>query len=96
MPLAGPVRPQPGTRLPPAPVDAAALLVDATGKVRGRGDLVFYNHPEHAGSGAVGQGYAAAGDRGTTGPDRGFRPADAPEGRFATGTPRSGSAVCPC
>lgn len=32
-------------------VDAAALLVDAGGKVRGRGDLVFYNQPEHAGSG---------------------------------------------
>ncbi|MEU2236507.1 TerD family protein [Streptomyces vietnamensis] len=37
---------------PEAPkVDAAALLVDADGKVRGRGDLVFYNQPEHAGSG---------------------------------------------
>ncbi|GGU93725.1 resistance protein [Streptomyces litmocidini] len=32
-------------------VDAAALLVDADGRVRGRGDLVFYNQPEHAGSG---------------------------------------------
>ncbi|SEC82007.1 TerD family protein [Streptomyces sp. TLI_105] len=32
-------------------VDAAALLVDADGKVRDRGDLVFYNQPEHAGSG---------------------------------------------
>ncbi|MFF9849540.1 TerD family protein [Streptomyces litmocidini] len=32
-------------------VDAAALLVDAGGKVRDRGDLVFYNQPEHAGSG---------------------------------------------
>lgn len=32
-------------------VDAAALLVDASGKVRGQGDLVFYNQPEHAGSG---------------------------------------------
>ncbi|WP_407839408.1 TerD family protein [Streptomyces sp. DSM 116496] len=31
-------------------VDAAALLVGADGKVRGRGDLVFYNQPEHAGS----------------------------------------------
>ncbi|TGB17389.1 TerD family protein [Streptomyces palmae] len=37
---------------PGAPeVDAAALLVDSGGKVRGRGDLVFYNQPEHAGSG---------------------------------------------
>ncbi|MFF3603024.1 TerD family protein [Streptomyces sp. NPDC002463] len=37
---------------PEAPkVDAAALLVDADGKVRDRGDLVFYNQPEHAGSG---------------------------------------------
>ncbi|WP_426404011.1 TerD family protein [Streptomyces sp. R-07] len=32
-------------------VDAAALLVDASGKARDRGDLVFYNQPEHAGSG---------------------------------------------
>ncbi|MCX4778027.1 TerD family protein [Streptomyces sp. NBC_01264] len=31
-------------------VDAAALLVGAGGKVRGRGDLVFYNQPEHAAS----------------------------------------------
>ncbi|MFF5709076.1 TerD family protein [Streptomyces sp. NPDC012756] len=31
-------------------VDAAALLVDADGRARGRGDLVFYNQPEHAGS----------------------------------------------
>ncbi|MCM1972072.1 TerD family protein [Streptomyces sp. G1] len=31
-------------------VDAAALLVGADGKVRGRGDLVFYNQPEHAAS----------------------------------------------
>ncbi|MGW5775137.1 TerD family protein [Streptomyces sp. NPDC003863] len=37
---------------PEAPkVDAAALLVGADGKVRDRGDLVFYNQPEHAGSG---------------------------------------------
>lgn len=37
---------------PGAPeVDAAALLVDAGGKVRGLGDLVFYNQPEHAASG---------------------------------------------
>ncbi|WP_225801067.1 TerD family protein [Streptomyces sp. NK15101] len=37
---------------PEAPkVDAAALLVDADGRVRDRGDLVFYNQPEHAGSG---------------------------------------------
>ncbi|MGW7056294.1 TerD family protein [Streptomyces sp. NPDC054887] len=32
-------------------VDAAALLVEASGKVRDQGDLVFYNQPEHAGSG---------------------------------------------
>ncbi|MBT2442126.1 TerD family protein [Streptomyces sp. ISL-36] len=32
-------------------IDAAALLVAADGKVRGREDLVFYNQPEHAGSG---------------------------------------------
>ncbi|MET9734786.1 TerD family protein [Streptomyces sp. NPDC006458] len=32
-------------------VDAAALLVDASGKVRGQGDLVFYNQPVHQGSG---------------------------------------------
>ncbi|MEU9715101.1 TerD family protein [Streptomyces sp. NPDC047976] len=32
-------------------VDAAALLVDAGGKVRGQEDLVFHNQPEHAGSG---------------------------------------------
>ncbi|MFF8375350.1 TerD family protein [Streptomyces sp. NPDC015661] len=32
-------------------VDAAALLVDADGRVRDRADLVFYNQPEHAGSG---------------------------------------------
>ncbi|MEU8526715.1 TerD family protein, partial [Streptomyces sp. NPDC048629] len=32
-------------------VDAAALLVDANGKVRGQGDLVFYNQPAHAASG---------------------------------------------
>lgn len=36
---------------PDAPaVDAAALLADAGGKVRDRGDLVYYNQPEHAGS----------------------------------------------
>ncbi|MFJ4776217.1 TerD family protein [Streptomyces sp. NPDC088762] len=52
---------------PGAPeVDAAALLVDATGKVRGRGDLVFYNQPEHTGSGvrlagnALGEGGVVA------------------------------------
>ncbi|WP_327164939.1 TerD family protein [Streptomyces zaomyceticus] len=39
-------------------VDAAALLVDAGGKVRGRGDLVFYNQPEHAGSGVRLTGHA--------------------------------------
>ncbi|MFG2841196.1 TerD family protein [Streptomyces zaomyceticus] len=39
-------------------VDAAALLVDADGKVRGRGDLVFYNQPEHAGSGVRLTGHA--------------------------------------
>ncbi|MFE1903307.1 TerD family protein [Streptomyces gardneri] len=32
-------------------VDAAALLVAADGTVRGTEDLVFYNQPEHAGSG---------------------------------------------
>ncbi|MFH8370598.1 TerD family protein [Streptomyces sp. NPDC018031] len=32
-------------------VDAAALLVDGNGKVRDQGDLVFYNQPEHPGSG---------------------------------------------
>ncbi|RSS51278.1 TerD family protein [Streptomyces sp. WAC01280] len=37
---------------PGAPeVDAAALLVGADGKVRGREDLVFYNQSAHAGSG---------------------------------------------
>lgn len=37
---------------PGAPeVDAAALLVDAGGKVRGREDLVFHGRPGHAGSG---------------------------------------------
>ncbi|MFI6944370.1 TerD family protein [Streptomyces sp. NPDC050418] len=39
---------QPGS---PA-VDASALLLDATGRVRGDTDLVFYNHPQHP-SGAV-------------------------------------------
>lgn len=33
-------------------VDASALLLDASGRVRGDGDLVFYNQPAHA-SGAV-------------------------------------------
>ncbi|MEV7563751.1 TerD family protein [Streptomyces tanashiensis] len=33
-------------------VDASALLLDADGRVRGDGDLVFYNQPAHA-SGAV-------------------------------------------
>ncbi|MFE2010746.1 TerD family protein [Streptomyces sp. NPDC059491] len=33
-------------------VDASALLLDAAGRVRNDGDLVFYNQPEHA-SGAV-------------------------------------------
>ncbi|MEV4939040.1 TerD family protein [Streptomyces zaomyceticus] len=33
-------------------VDASALLLDASGRVRGDGDLVFYNQPVHA-SGAV-------------------------------------------
>ncbi|MEU7386338.1 TerD family protein [Streptomyces tanashiensis] len=33
-------------------VDASALLLDAEGRVRGDGDLVFYNQPAHA-SGAV-------------------------------------------
>ncbi|WP_426363796.1 TerD family protein [Streptomyces sp. E-08] len=33
-------------------VDASALLLDAGGRVRGDGDLVFYNQPAHA-SGAV-------------------------------------------
>ncbi|MFF8377266.1 TerD family protein [Streptomyces sp. NPDC015661] len=33
-------------------VDASALLLDAAGRVRGDGDLVFYNQPAHA-SGAV-------------------------------------------
>ncbi|MEU8619844.1 TerD family protein [Streptomyces sp. NPDC048623] len=33
-------------------VDASALLLDASGRVRGDGDLVFYNQPGHA-SGAV-------------------------------------------
>ncbi|MGW8763255.1 TerD family protein [Streptomyces sp. NPDC055815] len=33
-------------------VDASALLLDAEGRVRGDGDLVFYNQPVHA-SGAV-------------------------------------------
>ncbi|WP_329379921.1 TerD family protein [Streptomyces sp. NBC_01351] len=32
-------------------IEAAALLVAADGKVRGAEDLVFYNQPEHAGSG---------------------------------------------
>ncbi|MFF0205667.1 TerD family protein [Streptomyces sp. NPDC005017] len=32
-------------------VDAAALLVDASGRVRGQHDLVFYNQPVHQGSG---------------------------------------------
>ncbi|GHG25918.1 TerD family protein [Streptomyces zaomyceticus] len=39
-------------------VDAAALLVDSGGRVRGRGDLVFYNQPEHAGSGVRLTGHA--------------------------------------
>ncbi|MFH9727498.1 TerD family protein [Streptomyces sp. NPDC017254] len=39
-------------------VGAAALLVDGGGKVRGRGDLVFYNQPEHAGSGVRLAGHA--------------------------------------
>ncbi|WP_143664414.1 TerD family protein, partial [Streptomyces sp. NRRL B-24572] len=33
-------------------VDASALLLDADGRVRGDGDLVFYNQPAHT-SGAV-------------------------------------------
>ncbi|MFD0075318.1 TerD family protein [Streptomyces sp. NPDC127166] len=33
-------------------VDASALLLDASGRVRGDGDLVFYNQPAHA-SGSV-------------------------------------------
>ncbi|MFF3210798.1 TerD family protein [Streptomyces sp. NPDC002886] len=46
-------------------VDAAALLVGAGGKVRGRGDLVFYNQPEHAAS-AVRLLGDARGDGGVT------------------------------